>query len=162
MQNWVECKDSIIYLRLDISDIFCHHGHMNAGLATINSWNKNSEVVSFSNDTVAVLTEEDHELMNLTQLSKVLKVSYDFIKDMRTMGFTLPIGGMTTLSFALGWLNQNPNFREDARILKLSRRPRPRVHPQRPTAGRSYEPRLKNGSRSSARHSLACQHELAA
>lgn len=83
-----------------------------------------SQIVHHSNDTVEVLTVADHKLMNLTQLRRELNVSPDFVKDMRTMGFPLPLGGMTTLTFAMTWLNQNPNFREDARILKLSKSPK--------------------------------------
>jgi hypothetical protein len=83
-----------------------------------------SKAVPFPDDAVEVLTEKDHKLMNLTQLGRELNVSPDFVKDMRTIGFPLPIGGMTTLTFAMTWLNQNPNFREDARILKLSKSPK--------------------------------------
>lgn len=83
-----------------------------------------SKVIPFSDGVDEVVTEKDHKLMNLTQLANELNVSYDFTKDMRTMGFPLPIGGMTTLTFAMTWLNQNPNFREDARILKLSKSPK--------------------------------------
>ena len=100
---------------------------------------------SFPNEAVEVLTEKDHRLLNLTQLSTELNASYDFVKDMRKMGFELPIGGMTTLTFAMAWLNQNPNFREDARILKLSSRPKRRAHPQHLAAGRFDAPQLKHG-----------------
>ncbi len=86
--------------------------------------NGQSKVVQFSNDAVEVLTEKDHKLLNLTQLGKEFGVSPDFVKDMRIMGFSLPIGGKTTLTYAMDWLNHNPNFREDARILKLSRSPK--------------------------------------
>lgn len=113
-------------------------------------------------DATALLTLEDHKLLNQRELANELNVSYDYVKDMRKVGFLMPFGGKTTLSHAIAWINQSPDFRSDARILKLSRRPKPRVHPQRPTAGRSGEPRLKNGSRSSAQHSPAYQHELAA
>ena len=84
--------------------------------------NRQFKVVSFSNDCIQVLTENDHKLMNLTQLAKELNVSYDFVKEMRVMGFELPIGGMTTLTYAMAWLNQNPTFRDDAKILKQSKR----------------------------------------
>jgi hypothetical protein len=60
-----------------------------------------SKVVPFPNDAAEVLTEKDHKLMNLTQLGRELNVSPDFVKDMRTMGFPLPVGGMTTLTFAI-------------------------------------------------------------
>lgn len=86
--------------------------------------NEQSKVVPFSNDYVEVVTENDHKLMNLTQLANELNVSYDFVKEMRKMGFKLPIGGMTTLTYAMSWLNKNKNFREDARRLKLVKSPR--------------------------------------
>jgi len=89
-----------------------------------NGCDSQSKVVPFSNEVVEVLTEKDHKLLTLTQLGKELNVSPDFVKDMRTMGFPLPIGGKTTLTYAMNWLNHNPNFREDARILKLSRSPK--------------------------------------
>ena len=108
------------------------------------------------------LTVEDCKLLNLRDLSLALNVRYDYVKDMKKMGFDMRFGGRTTLTIAVQWLNQNPNFREDARLLKLSNRPKRRAHPQRPTADKFDAPRLKNGSRSSARHSLVSQHELAA
>lgn len=83
---------------------------------------KNESTSYIINMSAVRLTPEDCRLLNLTQLAEHLGVSYDFVKDMRKMGFTLPIGGLTPLSHALDWLNENPNFREDARLLKLSRR----------------------------------------
>lgn len=68
------------------------------------------------------LTAEDCKLLNLTQLAEHLGVKYQFVKDMRMVGFSLPIGGLTTLNHAIDWLNANPNFREDAQVLKLSKR----------------------------------------
>jgi len=108
------------------------------------------------------LTVQDCKLLNLRDLSLELNVRYDYVKDMKKVGFPMPFGGRTTLTLAVQWLNKHPNFREDARLLKLSNRPKLRAHPQRPNAGKSGEPRLRNGSRSSARHSLVSQHELAA
>jgi len=65
-----------------------------------------------------LLTHDDHKMLNLKQLSQELNVSYDFTKDMRRVGYRMPFGGQTTLTHALAWLNANPNFREDAILLK--------------------------------------------
>jgi hypothetical protein len=104
--------------------------------------------------TTCPLTPEDCTLYNLTRLASKLGVSYDYVKDMKKMGFELPYGGMTTLTHALNWINANPNFRSDARILKCSVRPKSHEHPQRPASGRYDSPRLKRGSRSSSLYSL--------
>lgn len=109
--------------------------------------------------TKCIITEEDCILYNLKGLSGRLKVSYDYVKDMKKMGFELPYGGMTTLTHALNWINANPDFREDARILKLSDRPKHHEHRQRSTAGKFDAPLLKHGSRSSSLHSLVSLHE---
>jgi hypothetical protein len=99
-----------------------------------------------------VLTEEDHRLLNGKQLAEELGVKYDFVKEMRLVGFVPPVSGLTTLSFALAWLNRHTNFREDARILKLSRKPRLAVNPARQGAGKSGSLRLmRDGRRSSQR-----------
>jgi hypothetical protein len=77
-----------------------------------------------------VLLTNDHTLMNGRQLAAKLGVKYEFVKDMRLAGFHPPISGLTTLSYATNWLNRNPNFRADARILKLARKPKRYVNPQ--------------------------------
>ena len=105
------------------------------------------------------LTADDCKLLNLRGLSSRMEVSYDYVKDMKKMGFELPYGGMTTLTHALNWINANPYFREDARILKLSDRPKHHEHRQRSTAGKFDAPLLKHGSRSSSLHSLVSLHE---
>lgn len=92
-----------------------------------------------------VLSVADHHLLNGRQLAEHLEVKYDFVKDMRLAGFQPPISGLTTLTYALDWINRHPNFREDARILKLSRRPKLAVNPSCLTAGKSCAPRLKHG-----------------
>jgi hypothetical protein len=71
-----------------------------------------------------VLSAVDHRLLNGRQLVERLGVRYDFFKDMRLAGFQPPISGLTTLGYAVAWLNRNPDFRENARILKQSRRPK--------------------------------------
>lgn len=101
---------------------------------------------------------QDCRLLNMKQLSATLGVSYDYVKDMSRMGFELPYGGMTTLTHALNWINANPDFRADARILKLSNRPKHPGHLQRQAADRYDAPLLKRGSQSSSRRSLAYQH----
>jgi hypothetical protein len=99
-----------------------------------------------------VLTEADHRLLTGKQLAEELGVSYDFVKEMRLAGFIPPISGLTTLSYALAWLNRHPNFREDARILKLSRKPRLAVNPARQDVGKSGSLQLmRDGRRSSRR-----------
>lgn len=99
-----------------------------------------------------VLTEADHRLLNGKQLAEKLGVKYDFVKEMRLVGFNPPISGLTTLTYALDWLNRYPNFREDARILKLSRKPRLVVNPARQAVGKSGSLRLmRDGRRSSLR-----------
>ena len=99
-----------------------------------------------------VLTEADHRLLNGKQLAEELGAKYDFVKDMRLVGFIPPISGLTTLSYALAWLNRHPNFREDARILKLSRKPRLAVSQARQAVGKSGSLRLmRDGRRSSQR-----------
>lgn len=105
------------------------------------------------------LTIQDCKLLNLRELAVCLNVGYDYVKDMRKVGFSMPFGGRTTLTHAVHWINNNPNFRDDARILKLSNRPKPRAHPQHPNADRSDEPRLKRGSRSSSRHFRVSRRE---
>lgn len=97
-----------------------------------------------------VLSDKDHRLLNGRQLVEALGVKYDFFKDMKLTGFHPPIAGLTTLSYAINWLNRNPDFRDDARILKLSRKPRLVVNPQRRVFDKSDAPRLKrDGLRSS-------------
>lgn len=99
-----------------------------------------------------VLSHSDHCLLNGRQLCVALNVKYDFVKDMRLVGFIPPISGLTTLSYALAWLNRHPNFREDARILKLSRKPRLAVSQARQGVGKSGSLRLmRDGRRSSQR-----------
>ncbi len=97
----------------------------------------------------AALSLSDHNLLNGRQLVARLGVKYDFFKDMRLAGFQPPIAGFTTLSYAIEWLNERPDFREEARILKLSRKPRRGVSPQRPTSGKSGALRLKRGGQRS-------------
>lgn len=104
--------------------------------------------------TTCPLTPEDCTLYNLTRLAGKLGVSYDYVKEMKKMGFELPYGGMTTLTHALNWINANPDFRADARILKCSVRPKHHVRPQRQASGRYGSPRLKRDSRSSSPYSL--------
>jgi hypothetical protein len=104
------------------------------------------------------LTSEDCKLLNLRGLASRMEVSYDYVKDMKKMGFELPYGGMTTLTHALNWINANPDFRADARILKLSDRPKHHEHRQHPAAGKCDAPLLKRGSQSSSQRSLASLH----
>ena len=99
--------------------------------------NEQSKVVPFSNEHVEILTDKDHKLMNLKGLHKELNVSYDFVKEMKVMGFELPIAGMTTLTHAIKWLNANPNFREDARLLKLAKIPKRFSHPRHQAVDKS-------------------------
>ena len=96
-----------------------------------------------------VLSVADHRLLNGRQLVKFLDVKYDFYKDMRLTGFVPPISGLTTATYAMDWINRYPNFREDARILKLSRKPKLVVNPSYLTAGKSCSPQLKHGGRHS-------------
>ena len=98
-----------------------------------------------------VLSHADHCLLNGRQLSVALNVKYDFVKEMRLVGFIPPISGLTTLSYAFAWLNRHPNFREDARILKLSRKPKLAVNPPRRAVDKSCELRLMHGGRRSSR-----------
>ena len=99
-----------------------------------------------------VLTEADHRLFNGKQLVEELGVKYDFWKDMRLAGFITPISGLTTLTYAREWINRHPNFREDARILKLSGKPRLAVSQARQGVGKSGSLRLmRDGRRSSQR-----------
>lgn len=98
-----------------------------------------------------ILTEADHRLLNGKQLAEELGVKYDFVKDMRLVGFRPPMGGLTTLSYALAWLNRYPNFREDARILKLSRQPKLAVNLPRRAVGKSCGLRLMRGGPRSSR-----------
>lgn len=83
-----------------------------------------SDKESVSHAVGAVLTNLDHSLLNGRQLVERLNQKYDFFKDMRLAGFQPPISGLCTLTYAIDWINKNPSFREDARILKLSRKPR--------------------------------------
>ena len=109
-----------------------------------------------------VLTPQDCQLLNMKELAERLNVSYDFGKDMRKMGFSMPFGGRTTLTNALEWLKTNPNFRDDARQLKLSKR-RGRVsrRPRR-AAGKYDESPLMRDGRSSSPNPPNNQHGLAA
>jgi len=109
-----------------------------------------------------ILTEEDHRLLNGKQLAEELGVKYDFVKEMRLAGFIPPMSGLTTLTFARDWLNRRPNFREDARILKLSRKPKLALSPQRRVVGKSDSLRLMRGGRRSSRRLLNGPLELAA
>jgi hypothetical protein len=97
----------------------------------------------------AVLSDNDHRLLNGQQLVKSLGVKYDFFKDMRLAGFQPPIAGLTTLTYANNWLNRNPDFRENARILKLSRRPRLTANPRPRGVGKSDAPQLRRGGQRS-------------
>ena len=109
-----------------------------------------------------VLTEADHRLFNGKQLVEELGVKYDFWKDMRLAGFIPPISGLTTLSYALAWLNRHTNFREDARILKLSRKPRLAVSQARQGVGKSGSLRLMRGGRRSSQRTPRILLESAA
>ena len=109
-----------------------------------------------------VLTEADHRLLNGKRLAEELGVKYDFFKDMRLAGFNPPISGLTTVTYGREWLNRHPNFREDARILKLSGRPRLVVSLQRRGVGKSDSPRLKRGGLRSSRRLQNGPLELAA
>jgi hypothetical protein len=97
----------------------------------------------------AVLSIADHHLLNGRQLTERLGVKYDFFKDMRLAGFQPPIAGMTTIGYALDWLNKNPDFRDDARILKLSGRPKLAVSPRLRGVGKSDAPQLTRGGQRS-------------
>ena len=109
-----------------------------------------------------VLTEADHRLLNGKQLAEKLEVKYDFVKEMRLVGFNPPISGLTTLTYALDWLNRHPNFREDARILKLSRKPRLVVNPARQAVGKSGSLQLMRGGRRSSQRTPRILLESAA
>ena len=111
---------------------------------------------------MSVLTSNDCQLLNLRKLACRLSVSYDFVKDMRMMGFEMPFGGLTTLTHALDWLNSNPNFREDARILKLSKRRGRGERHQRRVADKCDELPLRRDGLSSSLYSQERQHGLAA
>lgn len=117
---------------------------------------------SSSGPTGGALSMADHRLLNGRQLVDCLGVKYDFFKDMRLSGFQPPIAGLSTLTYALEWLNKHPDFREDAKILKLSRKPRLAVSPQRRAAGKSDSLRLKRGGRRSSRQPLNDHLESAA
>lgn len=110
---------------------------------------KSSAVADCPDD--GVLSHADHCLLNGRQLCVALNVKYDFVKDMRLVGFIPPISGLTTLSYALAWLNRHPNFREDARILKLSRQPKLAVNLPRRAVGKSCGLRLMRGGPRSSR-----------
>ncbi len=109
-----------------------------------------------------VLTEADHRLFNGKQLIEALGVKYDFWKDMRLAGFIPPISGLTTLTYAREWINRHPNFREDARILKLSKKPKLALSPPRRAVGKSDLLPLMRGERRSAQRPLNGPLELAA
>jgi hypothetical protein len=109
-----------------------------------------------------ILSDLDYRLLNGRQLAECLGVKYDFVKDMRLVGFNPPMSGLTTLTYAREWLNRHPNFREDARILKLSRRPRLVVSLQRRGVGKSDSPRLTRGGLRSSRRLQNGPLELAA
>ena len=109
-----------------------------------------------------VLTEADHRLLNGKQLAEELGVKYDFVKEMRLVGFVPPLSGLTTLSFALAWLNRHTNFREDARILKLSKKPKLAVNPARRSVGKSGSLQLMRGGQHSSRRTPRILLESAA
>lgn len=109
-----------------------------------------------------VLSADDHRLLNGRQLVDRLGVKYDFFKDMKLAGFQPPIAGLTTATYAWNWLNKNPNFREDARILKLSRKPKLVVNPRRRDVGRSDALRLKRGGQRSSQRTQRIPLESAA
>ncbi len=69
----------------------------------------------------------DHTLLNGTELADRLNVDRRFVTAMRAQGFTLSLGGKTTLTDALAWLRQNPQFRVPTR-------------PRRPKTKRRHEP----------------------
>lgn len=110
-----------------------------------------SDKESVSHAVGAVLTNVDHTLLNGRQLVERLNVKYDFFKDMRLVGFQPPVGGLSTLTYAMDWLNKHPNFREDARILRLSRKPKHALSRSRPASGKSGSPRLMHGGQRSSR-----------
>lgn len=109
-----------------------------------------------------VLTEADHRLFNGKQLVEELGVKYDFWKDMRLAGFIPPISGLTTLTYAREWINRHPNFRDDARILKLSKKPRLVVNPARQAVGKSGSLQLMRGGRRSSQRTPRILLESAA
>jgi hypothetical protein len=112
--------------------------------------------------TETLLTESDCTLLNLKALAGKLNVSYDFVKDMRKMGFEMPFGGLTTLTHALHWLNTHLDFRERARLLKLARPRGRRARLQLLDAGKSGESRSMRDSQSFSPCSRESLHELAA
>ena len=109
-----------------------------------------------------VLSDKDHRLLNGRQLVEALGVKYDFFKDMKLTGFHPPIAGLTTLTYAINWLNRNPEFRDDARILKLSRKPRLVVNPARQAVGKSGSLQLMRGGRRSSQRTPRILLESAA
>lgn len=56
------------------------------------------------------LPEDSPRLLNLTQLSAALGVSYAYTRAMKKQGCPFP-GGRTLIKDALAWLKQNPEFR---------------------------------------------------
>lgn len=115
-----------------------------------------------SSANIPILTELDCTLLNLTQLAGRLNVAYDYVKDMRRVGFECPFGGLTTLTHALNWINRNPNFREQARRIKLLVRPARASRHLRRAAGKSDALPSRRDEQSSSPDSRESPHELAA
>ena len=115
-----------------------------------------------SGEPKPTLTEADCRLLNLKGLAARLGVSYDFVKDMRSNGFELPFGGLTTLTHALRWINAHGNFREDARLLRLSNRRGRASRRPRTNAGKCDALPSRRDAQSSSPHSQECPRELAA
>lgn len=115
-----------------------------------------------SSTSIPTLTEQDCSLLNLKQLAGKLNVAYDFVKDMRRVGFECPFGGLTTLTHALNWINCNPDFREKARHIKLLVRPARALRHLRRAADKSDELPSRHDGQSSLPDSQESPHELAA
>lgn len=59
--------------------------------------------------------DPQHTLLNATQLAQALGRDRAFITAMRAAGFTLALGGYTTVQDALTWLRENPTFKRPPR-----------------------------------------------
>lgn len=61
-------------------------------------------------------------LLNKTKLAAALNVDRHYVTAMCASGFTLALGGRTTLDDALAWLRANPQFKG------IRRQPKPFNH----------------------------------
>jgi len=86
------------------------------------------------------------KLLNGKQLATVMNRDPWYVCAMKAAGYAFPYPGRTTLSHALNWLSENPDFRTTG----YANGQTPRANRQKKAAGKSGAPTQRNGSRNAS------------